>query len=129
MKLTPKIYARTLLQLSSGKKEKEIAALAREFSALFIKRGKTKFLRAIIAELERIMQGEKGPRVTVTVAAEQQRGIADRVKKELSGIGDPHVDVHIDPSIVGGMILSVGDIRMDASVAHQLRALRAHMKS
>lgn len=129
MKITPKIYAHTLLKLSSGKKEKELAMLAREFSALFIKRGKIKFLRAIIAELERIMQEEKGPRVTVTVAAEQQHGIADRVKKELSGIGDPHIDVRIDPSIIGGMILSVGDIRMDASVAHQLRTLRAHIKS
>lgn len=127
MKITPKIYAHALLKLASGKKEKELSVLAREFSALFVKRGKTKFLRAVILELERVEAEQKGPRVHVTIAAEQ-RAMADRIRKELTSIGDAQIAVRIDPSIIGGMILSLGDIRMDASVAHQLRTLRAHLK-
>ena len=38
------------------------------------------------------------------------------------------MDIHIDPSLIGGFILDIENNRMDASVAGQLNALKHKLK-
>ncbi len=48
------------------------------------------------------------------------------VKKTFNA--DAEMDVHIDPSLIGGFILDIENMRMDASVAGQLNALKNKLK-
>jgi len=41
---------------------------------------------------------------------------------------DAEIEVHIDPSIIGGFILDIENTRMDASVTGQLNALKNKLK-
>ena len=34
------------------------------------------------------------------------------------------IENKIDPSIIGGFILKIGDMQLDASVAHQLKVIK-----
>ena len=40
--------------------------------------------------------------------------------KELTNSSEVTLEQHIDPSLIGGFILRVGDVQYDASVANQL---------
>jgi len=73
----------------------------------------------------RLNQREGKVEVTVTTAAEvdaeQKRAVADLVREELDA--EPLVTWRKDPSLIGGMILRVGDRVIDASVASELRKM------
>ncbi len=129
MKITHKIYAESVAKLASGMSEKDVDTLAREFSQYFAKRGKLKLLRSIIGYLEKRADAAKGAAVRVTVAAGEYDA-ADRVRKHLVLAKEmAAVTAEADPSIIGGLIIQVGDVRLDASISHQLRMMRKHIKS
>lgn len=66
--------------------------------------------------------------VTVTPLAEQDR---EELVTQLAGITGKNIEleVRIDPRILGGLIIQVGDKRIDNSVTTKLAELRKHMLS
>ena len=60
------------------------------------------------------------------VTAAPVAGLKDRLQLLLSEKTGVNVvlDENVDPSVLGGFVLSIGDLRMDASVAGQFRMLR-----
>ena len=66
----------------------------------------------------------------VTTATELSDATYDHIKafiKQTFG-ADAEIEVHIDPSLIGGFILDIENSRMDASVAGQLNALKNRLK-
>lgn len=130
MKITPKNYAEAFLKLASGKNEEQTTALAREFVAYFVKRGKTKQLRVIISKLALLISKQEGVRrIAVTVSLEQ-KNLSSLLSNALASLGGKQeLSIHADPSIIGGMIFEIDDVRVDASIRQQLVRLRTHIKS
>ncbi len=66
----------------------------------------------------------------VTTAAELPEETYERIKAFIKQTfdADAEIDVRIDPSIIGGFILDIENIRMDASVTGQLNALKNKLK-
>lgn len=131
MKITPKAYAESFLHLTEGVDEKRVDEIAREFVAFFTKRGKTKLLRSIIAQLKLLCAEREDEQEVFITVAQEQKNLAELLSGSLASLPGKkkRCTVTVDPSIIGGMILGVGDIRVDASIAHQLRALRAHIRN
>ena len=66
----------------------------------------------------------------VTTATELSEESYDKIKafiKQTFG-ADAEIDVHINPSLIGGFILDIENTRMDASIAGQLNALKNKLK-
>ena len=65
-------------------------------------------------------------RATATTAVELSAADRDGFAKDLSaGIGkDVRLEVSVDPAILGGLVLQIGDRLLDASVAGRLQQLR-----
>ena len=66
----------------------------------------------------------------VTTATELPEATYERIKdfiKQSFG-AEAEMEVHIDPSLIGGFILDIENTRMDASVAGQLNALKNKLK-
>ncbi len=59
------------------------------------------------------------------IDAAEARQIADRLREKLGG--DPVFQQEIDPSLIGGAVLRIGDTVYDGSVANQLHNLRQQM--
>lgn len=67
--------------------------------------------------------------VTVTTAVElskHERAEAERLASEISRLR-PLVEYVVDPDILGGMILQVGDLRLDNSVSRHLHDVGARL--
>ena len=66
----------------------------------------------------------------VTTATELPEATYDKIKAFIKKTFDAEaeIDVHIDPSLIGGFILDIENSRMDASVAGQLNALKNKLK-
>ena len=67
----------------------------------------------------------------VTTATELSEDSYNKIKAFIKQTfdADAEMDVHIDPSLIGGFILDIENTRMDASVAGQLNALKNRLKS
>ena len=66
----------------------------------------------------------------VTTATELPEATYDKIKAFVKQTfdADAELDVHIDPSLIGGFILDIENSRMDASVVGQLNALKNRLK-
>ena len=66
----------------------------------------------------------------VTTATELSEESYDKIKAFIKQTfdADAEMEVHIDPSLIGGFILDIEHTRMDASVAGQLNALKNKLK-
>ena len=71
----------------------------------------------------------KGESAEVTSALPLNLSEQDAVKKSiLSKVGAQAVSFRVDPSIIGGLVITVGDKVMDGSVAGKLEGLRQSLK-
>ena len=66
----------------------------------------------------------------VTTATELTEESYEKIKAFIKQTfdADAEMEVHIDPSLIGGFILDIENTRMDASVAGQLNALKNRLK-
>ena len=66
----------------------------------------------------------------VTTATELTEDSYNKIKAFIKQTfnADAEIDVHIDPSLIGGFILDIENTRMDASIAGQLNALKNKLK-
>jgi len=73
--------------------------------------------------------GFKGDTAEVTSALPLTENEQDTVKKDvLAKVGAQAVSFRVDPSILGGLVIKVGDKVMDGSVAGKLDGLRQYLK-
>jgi F-type H+-transporting ATPase subunit delta len=69
--------------------------------------------------------------VEVTSATEIGPGVLERLKKGLAGSvggGIADVKVKVDPKLIGGMVVRIGDTQIDGSVATQLEKMEEQLK-
>jgi F-type H+-transporting ATPase subunit delta len=102
----------------------------RKFYALLIDRRRLIDFDAIVAEFERLADESLGLLTADVVSAgplderrkdRLQRALSQRVGQEV------RIDVRIDPSLLGGVVATVGGLVLDGSLRTQLGQLRANL--
>jgi F-type H+-transporting ATPase subunit delta len=107
----------------SGRVSEKMASLL----AVMARHGRMNLLRAVVQTYRRLLnerQGKIEVRVTTAVALdeEQKRQLEQTVREALKR--EPLLALKVDESLLGGVVLRIGDRRYDASVATQLKRLR-----
>lgn len=111
----------------------EIARLGREgenLAKLLVANHRTHLIGELVEEFDRLADEAAGRvRATATAAVELSAGDLRRLAGELSDkLGrEVRVDVRVDPSILGGLILQFGDRVIDLSLATRLQQLRRRL--
>ena len=100
------------------------------FLAALVNHGRQMLLPEVASEYQALVdQAEGRVHAQVTVARQTSDGERDTIAHELSrAIGKnvvPHLE--IDPSILGGVVVKMGDTVMDGSVRKRLSVLRARL--
>jgi len=102
------------------------------FLKVVARHGRLDCLRAIHrqarAALERLRRRVPVRLTTaVPVEASRVRQIAERLAGRLEG--SPVIEQEVDPGLIGGAVLRIGDVVYDGSIANQLKLLRQKMSA
>ncbi len=96
-------------------------ALLQEFFS-GIREGKV----AILEEVDGVEAVEKVEVITAVPLSDEEKATFQKALEEKLG-GPVTVEFRVDPKILGGVVLRIGDRVLDASVARQLRALHEQL--
>lgn len=109
-----------------------IKGLTRNFIGTVAHNGRARELpamaRAFLAELAR-RRGETSATVTsaVPLSPEQMQQLADALRSVLGG-AKVTIDAHVNPDILGGLVVKVGSRLFDSSIRSKLQRLQLAMK-
>ena len=87
-------------------------------------------MREIARETSKLHDEHRGRiRVQMATAAPLEDAIATNLSAVLHKMlgGEPQLEHSVDPELIGGVVLRVGDTVYDGSVARQLDQVREHM--
>ena len=100
------------------------------FLKVVSRHGRLDFLRAIHGQARGLYERMRGRvLVRVTTAAPVDDALAERIVKAVRPLldGEPLLERAIDRSLIGGIVVRVGDTVYDGSIAAQLRIVRQQM--
>ncbi len=105
---------------------------ARNLALLLVENRRVDDIGAVVEEFEILADAAAG-RVRATVTTAVELSAADRTKLESNlktGLGrDVRLLADVDPGILGGLVLKIGDHLTDASIATRLQQLRRRLAS
>lgn len=104
--------------------------LTAQFISLVLGAGRARDLRAISAAISDNVAGASGRKVAevrtaVALTDDQQKRLADALAKKFNS--QVNLKVIVDPSVVGGLVATVGDEVIDASVRSKLDQLKSRL--
>ncbi|GGC51108.1 F0F1 ATP synthase subunit delta [Chelatococcus reniformis] len=108
-----------------------IGGLAANFLKLVASKRRLFAVQQMISAYKAMVATKRGlVHAEVTVAEAPSPRVVDDIKAALKGVaGDKVVlDVKVDPSIIGGLIVKLGSRMMDASLRTKLNSIRLAMK-
>lgn len=109
----------------------------RNLVLLLLKRGRTEQLVRVAAEFRRLHQRRSGiVTATITSAAPLEPREVDEIRSRLEGTSGARVELTqapngdpflVDPALLGGLVVRIGDRLMDGSVRGRLERLRQRL--
>lgn len=96
------------------------------FSKFLIKKGRISDVRFILQSYKSLYYKLKGIKLVNLVTAVPAPELEERLREILSAKFDCviHFSSSIDPTLIGGFVLSIDDYRLDASVSKQIESIR-----
>ncbi len=104
-----------------------VSPLLLNFLKVLSRRGRLDCLAAIRREAHRVWDRLRNRvPVQVTTATPLAPPLAQRLTQRLRSLvgGEPVIEYRVDPAVIGGLVVRVGDTLFDASVVTQLQSLR-----
>jgi F-type H+-transporting ATPase subunit delta len=99
---------------------------------LLARRSRITALPGIVQVLDKmVLEAEGVARAEVTTAIPMDDGQKDMVHKRIGQLVGLKIELHtkVDPKLIGGIVIKVGDRLIDGSVRYHLEQLREGMKS
>lgn len=113
--------------------EDKVAPLTLNFLLVLNQRWRLGSLGAILAEYAQMDNVRRLGRreVQVTSAADLDETMCEKIRRGIAAWGgfEPVLQVRHEPSLLGGLVIQIGDCKIDASVSGQLERLREQMKT
>ena len=104
--------------------------LVRNFLVLLTERGRAAELQEVQQELERILAAEAGQlTLELTTAVELSDDEFHQIVERIEQASGSNVEAtrSVDPDLIGGVVLQVGSMRVDASVRGRLDRMRRRL--
>jgi F-type H+-transporting ATPase subunit delta len=104
--------------------------LVRNFLLLTAEKGRIAEIEEIAREFERLVaRQERRMAVELTTAYELSDDEANALIRQIEEASGRKVDAtrHVDPALIGGLVLQAGSLRLDASVRGRLNRLRREL--
>ena len=102
---------------------RDASPIFRNFLKTLVRRGRFHFLRDIRVACQRLSEERLGRKiVSIKVAAPLDDATKANLALKLKTLigGEPQFEVEVEPNVIGGIVLRVGDVVYDASIATQI---------
>lgn len=133
MKRTDRQYAEALYLATDNKDESFARQAVANLSTLLEKRGQSARLSGVLAAYESLVSEKQGVvRAAAVMATEPEPAVREAlalIVKAFSGAAKVEVNIRLDKSILGGVILSYSDKLIDASLSGALNRLRMELNT
>jgi len=108
----------------------DLQPLTALFIALIVKNGRSEMLPKIASDYNSLLESHRGivsGNITSAVAldAQSRKKIMDKLAKTFTG--ELQLTEKIDPALIGGFIITIGDNQIDASVSSKIKNLRQEL--
>ena len=125
----PEVSLERKLEILASALGEPVEAQLIRFVALVYEHKRMDYLERMLYSFIEQYRGANAIMVGKLVMAAPVEGLKERLQSILSAQTGVNVilDENLDPSVLGGFVLSIGDLRMDASVAGQFRMLRREL--
>jgi F-type H+-transporting ATPase subunit delta len=110
----------------------EADELSRNFVRLLVEKGRGAEIREVAAEFEALVAAQEGILdVELTTASDLSDEEFGRIVGRIEQASGRRVQAtrNVDPSLIGGLVLQAGSMRLDASVRGRLERLRTELAS
>src|SRR6478609_8689981 len=108
------------------------AGIAANFLRLIATKRRLFAVETMIRDFEKLRDAERGiTRAEVTVAhplSDEHTGDLQRTLRDVTGGKAVEVTTHVDPAIIGGIVVKLGSRMVDGSVRTKLNSIRTRMK-
>lgn len=126
MKQSPKKYAESIVELCSRYSREDVEHTVENLVQYFSKRGKMKFLNLLKQEIIAVIKKQnKEFDATLTsshpVREELVAELTQALEKQVQGT--VRLDAIVDPQLIAGSIIMIGDTRIDASLSSRFNTL------
>ncbi len=108
----------------------DVTGAQRNLLALLVRRGRFEQLPAVIREFGRLYRQREGiVQATVTSAVALETTEIESLQAHLETMTGKHIELsqEVDPSLLGGVVVRVGDQLIDGSVQGRLERLRTDL--
>lgn len=125
--LNPKITQNEKIELIDKIFKDKVADEITGILTIIVQKGRQSLLVDILKEfLEMVDEYHGIVKATVTSAVELNNNQLAQIKTKIQSTTDKQIQLHteVDSSLIGGMIIRVGDNVVDASIAGRLRELK-----
>jgi F-type H+-transporting ATPase subunit delta len=129
---SPAVPLAQRLAVTSALLEARIAPQALRLVNLLVGRGRAAILPRVAEEFGRRLNQHRGiVRATVTSAAALTDKETAEIRSRVEAMAGAQVEIRsaVDPALIGGLTIQVGDRLLDASIRGRLERLRAQLQS
>lgn len=111
----------------------KVGEITQRFIQLLISKSRESVLPEVIQAFEQQYNEYKGIHTAVLTTAVKvsdavKKAIVEKVKKE-AGVENIKLEERVNPSLIGGFTLEMGDKMIDSSIAYDLRAMAKQFKN
>jgi F-type H+-transporting ATPase subunit delta len=111
---------------------KDADELVRNFALLVIEKGRGAELDEIVREYSELVRRAAGSlsvelTTAVELAPKEAKGIVDQIGRATGRTVE--TSMKVDPDLIGGVVMQVGSMRVDASVRGRLERLRRELRA
>lgn len=127
MKVTPRMYAESLLAFARDAKREDVEMLIARVVSYYSRRGKSRVLDAIAAALVTVLKERDGVyAIDVQSAHPLTKAEQEQIEETIARIrgGRPEVTLTVDDALIAGTVLTIGDTMIDASLSSRINHLK-----
>ena len=107
----------------------KIEKVTMNFIGLLLKKGRESLLPMILENYNLLYNKEKNIILAEVVSSKPlDEDLINRIKDKLRGLGRVTLKEKLDPKILGGFIIKIGDLQYDASVKKQINNVKRAFK-
>jgi ATP synthase F1 delta subunit len=125
-RFTAKQYATALVEAYAKSDVKHRPEVMRSFLQLLVRRRATKLVSRIVTHVQAMEDRSAG---VTRVAVASARALGDKHVTQVleKALGKVVIESSVDPNLIGGLRIQVGDTRIDATLRNRLKHLQTQL--